>query len=171
MRNKPASYIGRIFDRILSVGVVLSSVLLVFIMLSISFDVILRYTINLPLEWAVEISEYILVGMTFFATAWVLKRDGHVKMDQLFNRLSPRAQTILNVITSTLSTITCLIIAWYSILVTLDHIHTNDSYFTTLEFPKWPVSAIIVVGFILLLFQFLRRTYGYLTDLKASPNQ
>lgn len=171
MRNKPASYMGRIFDRIITIGVVLSSVLLIFIMLSISFDIILRYTLNQPLEWAVEISEYILVGMTFFATAWVLKRDGHVKMDQLFNHLSPRTQTILNVITSILSAMACLIIVWYGILVTLDHIQTHDSYFTTLEFPKWPVSAIIVVGFVLLLFQFLRMIYGYLADLKASPDQ
>ncbi len=57
-----SSYIGRIFDRVITIGVVLSSLLLVFIMLSISFDVILRYTINQPLEWAVEISEYILVS-------------------------------------------------------------------------------------------------------------
>lgn len=112
-----------------------------------------------------------LVGMTFFATAWVLKRDGHVKMDQLFNHLGPRTQTILSVITSILSAVACLIIVWYGILVTLDHIHTGDSYFTTLEFPKWPVCAIIVVGFVLLLFQFLKRISGYLADLKASSNQ
>ena len=171
MSSKAISYIGRIFDRIITIGAVLSSVLLIFIMLSISFDVILRYTINQPLEWAVEISEYILVGLTFFAATWVLKRNGHVKMDQLFNHLGPRTQIVLNFITSILSAMACLIIVWYGIVVTLDHIHTGDSYFTTLEFPKWPVSAIIVVGFVLLLFQFLRMTYGYLTDLKARPDQ
>ena len=171
MRNKLLTKLARIFDHILTVGSVLSAVLLVFIMLTISFDVILRYTLNQPLEWAVEISQFILVGMTFFATAWVLKRDGHVKMDQLFNYLSPRSQNILNIITSVLSAIACLIVVWYGALVTLDHYGTDDRYYTTLEAPKWPISAMVVVGFLLLLFQFLRRIYGYLVDSKASSNQ
>ena len=161
----------RIFDHCLNVGAGLSSVLLVFIMLSISFDVILRYSINQPLEWAVEISEYILVGITFFAATWVLKRNGHVKMDQLFNYLSLRTQKILNIITSVLSAIACLIVVWYGVLVTLDHLRTDDRYYTTLEAPKWPVSAIVVVGFVLLLFQFLRNTYGYLINLKTLQDQ
>lgn len=171
MTNKPGTRIARIFDHILTAGAILSAVLLVFIMLAVSFDVILRYTLNQPLEWVVEISQYMLVGMTFFATAWVLKRDGHVKMDQLFNMLGPRTQYLLNTITSFLSAIACLIIVWYGTRVTLDHIQTGDRYYTTLETPKWPVSAIIVIGFLLLLFQFLRRICGYLADLKASSNR
>lgn len=170
MRNESGKRSARIFDHLLNFGAVLSGILLVFIMLSVSFDVILRYTLNQPLEWAVEISEYLLVGLTFFATAWVLRRDGHVKMDQLFNVLGPRTQNILNMITSILSAIACLIIVWYGTVVTIEHIQTGDSYYTTLEAPKWPISAIIVVGFVLLLFQFLRRIRGYLSDLKASPN-
>lgn len=171
MKIKLSTMMVRIFDHFLNVGAGLSSVLLVFVMLSISFDVILRYSLNQPLEWAVEISEYTLVGLTFFATAWVLKRDGHVKMDQLFNYLSPRTQKILNIITSVLSAIACLIVVWYGVLVTLDHLRTGDRYYTTLEAPKWPVSAMVVVGFLLLLFQFLRRIHGYLVDSKTSSNQ
>lgn len=170
MSNKPGSRIARLFDHFLNVGALLSGILLAFIMLSVSFDVILRYTLDQPLEWAVEISEYLLVGMTFFAAAWVLKRDGHVKMDQLFNALGPRTQKILNTTTSILSAIACLIIVWYGTVVTVEHIQTGDSYYTTLEAPKWPISAVIVVGFVLLLFQFLRRICEYLADLKASPN-
>ncbi len=171
MTNKLGTRITRIFDHVLTVGAVISAVFLVFIMLTVSLDVILRYTLNQPLEWAVEISQYVLVGMTFFATAWVLKRDRHVKMDQLFNMLGPRTQNVLNTITSLLSAIACLIIVWYGTGVTIDHIQTGDRYYTTLETPKWPISAIIVVGFLLLLFQFLRRIWGYLAELKASSNR
>ena len=171
MRNKPGTRISRTVDHVLTVGAVLSGIFLVFIMLSVSFDVILRYTLNQPLEWVVEISQYLLVGLTFFAAAWVLKRDGHVKMDQLFNTLGPRTQSVLSTITSILSAIACLIIVWYGTWVTLDHIQTGDSYYTTLETPKWPISAIVVVGFLLLLFQFLRGICGNLADLKASSNQ
>jgi len=171
MRNKPGTRISRTVDHVLTVGAVLSGIFLVFIMLSVSFDVILRYTLNQPLEWVVEISQYLLVGLTFFAAAWVLKRDGHVKMDQLYNALGPRTQSVLSTITSILSAIACLIIVWYGTGVTLDHIQTGDSYYTTLETPKWPISAIVVVGFLLLLFQFLRGIRGNLADLKASSNQ
>ena len=171
MRNKPANRISRIFDHVLTIGAALSGVILVFVMLSIAIDVALRYSLNQSLEWAVEVSEYLLVGLTFFAAAWVLKRGGHVRMDQLFNTLGTRTQNILNAITSFLSAIACLILVWYGIRVTLDHIQTGDRYYTTLEAPKWPVSAIIVVGFLLLLFQFLRRIRGYLADWKASSNR
>jgi len=171
MRNKPANRISRIFDHVLTIGAILSGVLLVFVMLSIAIDVALRYSLNQSLEWAVEISEYTLVAITFFAAAWVLKRNKHVNMDQLFNTLGTRTQNVLNAITSILSAIACLILVWYGIRVTLDQIQTGDRYYTTLEAPKWPVSAIIVVGFLLLLFQFLRRIRRYFAEWKASSNR
>ena len=69
MENEPGNIVNRIFERILSIGTMLACILLIFIMFAISFDVILRYSVNHPLEWVVEISQYSLVGITFFAAS------------------------------------------------------------------------------------------------------
>lgn len=171
MSHKPGKSALRVFDHILSIGAVSAGALLVFIMLAISLDVILRYSINQPLEWAVEISQYTLVVMTFLGAAWVLKRNKHVVMDQLIMRLSPKAQAALNAFTSILSAMACCVVVWYGTKVALEQFKTGDSYYSTLEAPKWPITAIVAAGFLLLFFQFLRMTREFLAQLKSSPEQ
>ena len=65
---------GAIFDRLLDVVSILACILLVFIMLSVCAEVVLRYFLGSPLIWVIEISEMNLLYITFLAIAWVLRR-------------------------------------------------------------------------------------------------
>jgi TRAP-type C4-dicarboxylate transport system permease small subunit len=95
-----------LFDRIIDLLASLAGGLILFMMLSICIDVVLRYFLNRPLTWGVEISEYILLWSTLLSVAWVLKIEGHVKIDLVVNRLNPRNQCLVNTITSILGAIT-----------------------------------------------------------------
>ncbi len=170
MSKNLVTKVTAIFDRILAIGAISAGVSLVFVMLSIALDVTLRYSLNRPILWTVEISQYIMVWITFMATAWLLKREGHVSMDQVINRLNPKTQALLNTITSTFGAIACLIVAWYGTQVTWGYFRGGDYYFTLLEAPKWPMTAIVVIGSFLLFIQFLRRSNWYLARWRASSD-
>jgi TRAP-type C4-dicarboxylate transport system permease small subunit len=102
------TWLGRAFDHVNTVMVVVSAALLLGLTFIVGADITLRYLFNKPLGWVKEVSEYILVGLGFLVAAWILKDDAHVKMDLVLNKVSSRTQTLLNIITSGISTVIVL---------------------------------------------------------------
>ncbi len=161
-----------IIDATLTSLVVLAAVILIFVMLSVNAEVIMRYFLNRPLLWVIEISEYSLLYITFLGTAWLLKKDGHVRMDLVLERLKPITQAVINITTSAILAIFCLILAWYGGEVTWEQFQVGTvKGGTILDFPLAAVLVVIPVGSFLLSIQFLRRSYGYLERWRADKEQ
>jgi len=158
---------GAIFDRILGVFMWIASSIFVGAMLIVCFDVVLRYFFNRPLIWAGEICEYILLGIAFFSAAWILKEEGHIKVEFVLAHLKPRNQALLNTITSILAAVVLLIITWYAAEITWDNFVRGVPIMRSLWIPKSPLLAVITLGSFLLFVQFLRRANGYLKSWRA----
>lgn len=166
MSFTPSTKIGSLFDKILRVLFVLACVLLIFVMLSVCLEIVMRYFVGRPQSWVVEISSYSLLFITFLSAGWVLRREGHVKIDLVLDLLSPRLRFGLNTITSVLSALMWLVITWYAGEATWDMYQTSERICTILEPLKYPLFAIIPVGSFILFIQSLRRTFGYVDSYK-----
>ncbi len=150
-----------VFDGTVDLLAILAGAVLGFLLLIIVTQVTLRI-FGLAILWIFEISKFSLLYITFLGTAWLLKKDGHVKMDIVLTRFSPRTQSLMNIITSILGVIICLVITWYGVKLIQHQIRVGDYFAGILEPPKWPIVLLIPLGTFLLFIQFLRRTYGYL---------
>ncbi len=159
------------FDRIIVLMTIFAGILLVSAMLIISGAVASRYFLGRPIGWVIEISEYIILFVTFLVAAWVLKQEGHVRMDIVLNQLNPRTQSMINIITSGISAIVCFILTWYGAKVTWELFQTGYFTPTLLELPKFIIIAIIFIGSFLLFIQFLRRTYDNWGSWRASRDK
>ncbi len=108
------SKLGRVFDFAIDKMARLADVILMFLMLSVCADVILRYFFNRPQAWVAEISEYLLLYITFLGAAWVLKNEGHVIVDVLVAQVSPKARAVLGVISSVIGAfvLSCRSLVW-----------------------------------------------------------
>jgi len=153
---------GTIFDRIIGFLFFLASVILALGVLIISVDVVLRYFVRQPLGWVIEVVAFSLLFITFLGAAWVLRIERHVKVDLVLNLLNPGARAALNITTSVLGGIMCLLLAWYSGHLTWDLFQSGERTITVLEWLKAPLVAVIPLGSFLLSIQFLRRAYAYL---------
>ncbi len=158
---------GVVFTHTLNLFGALAGVLVTFLMVGVSVDVFMRYFLNRPIFWMIEITQYAMVFILFLGAAWLLRQDGHVVMDVLIARLSQKSQNLANVITSILGAIVCLIITWYGVRVNWDYIQIDYIYSATLEIPAFLLQAVVPLGTFLLFIQFLRRAYGYLGKLRA----
>ena len=155
----------KIFDAVIKYLCYLAAAILVLMSLSISLDVILRYTINNPLKWVFEATEYSLLFITFLAATWVLKKDDHVKLDLALAVLGPRLRAGVNTFTSLIMAVVCLVITWSSVKYTI-YLFQNDV--TTIQYytiPQFTIYFIIPVGFFLLFIQSLKRTYQFLRQI------
>ena len=158
-----------VFDRALNVTAFAAAVLIIFMMLTICFDVVTR-RIGYPQKWTIEITEDYMIFITFLGAAWLLKKEGHVRMDILVNALNPRRQALLGIITSIIGVIISLYLVVWGSMTTLDHYQRDIFQMTPLLMPTAPLLAIIPIGGILLLIQFLRRTRGYLEAWRTAAS-
>ena len=151
-----------IFDRTSDLLALLAAILLTFLMLIICVQVVMRYFLMRPMPGVIEISEVSLVYITFLGATWLLRREGHVKMDMVLTRLNRRTRAWVNTVTAIIGAGTCLIITWYSALATWSHAQMGHYVASTIDIPTAPILAVIPVCCFLLFIQFLRRAYGYL---------
>ena len=159
------------FDRTNDVLAVLAIALLVFVMLIICGEVINRYLLGGTLKWVVEVTEYSIVYIAFLATAWLLRQDGHVKVELILNYCNPRTQSLINVITSGMAAIACLLIAFFSAQSTLYHFQDGILIPSLLRPAKWIMLAVIPVGSFLLFVQFVIRSYGYMQSWRVTSDK
>ena len=166
MGTKLVQKIPWVFDRIVEIFAFLSGLLTVLVMLGICIDVIMRYFFNAPIEGMIAFAEFSLLYITFLAAPWLLRIEGHVKMDFLITHLSLKKKALFGIISSIIGVIICVVFVWYGAQVTTE-LWLKGVYdlFKIQGFPKAIPTAIIPVCGLALLIQFLRRAYqdlGYL---------
>jgi len=121
----------------------------------------MRELLGLPQAWVVECSEYIILFITFFGAAWVMKGEGHISVEIVINALRPGKAALLNFATSILGLFVCLIIFIFGILSVLRAYNHHLITFTALELPKWPFLTVIPLGTLLLSLQFISRAHRF----------
>jgi TRAP-type C4-dicarboxylate transport system permease small subunit len=151
-----AGLLGRALDAALHACAVLGALILLAICLLVTWVVISRRWLGAPLGWNVELTEYALLYLTFLATAWVLRQDGHVRVDVLVNVLTARAQRILRRVTDGLALAVCLLLAYYAFGVTAEAYRDHLLLVKMLTIPKWPILAVVPLGFLLLAAELVR---------------
>jgi len=150
-----------VFDSCNSLLAVAAGIILTAMMLILTAEVVMRYFLRRPMAWVMESTELILVLTCFLGTTWLLKKERHVILDVVLNRLNQRARGLANTITSCVGAITCLIIAWYAFVVTWDFFLRDVTTAGLIAIPKGPFIAVMLLGFFLLFIQFTRRAYAY----------
>ncbi len=155
---KRLSRVISVFDRIIDGSAIAATLLVAFVMITICIEVVTRYT-GYTQRWTIEVVEYTLLYITFLGTAWVLKIDGHVRVDLVTNLLTSKAQAVLGVIASLIGIIISLVLVIYGSMITWELFITEKFLSTQLLPPAAPLYIIIPIGSIFLLLQFVRKTY------------
>ena len=165
----------QLFDHILNATAFLAGIILVFIMLSVGLEVIMRYFFNRPMIWVTEVTECLLLYTTFLGTGWLLREEGHVKVDIILNRLKPRATAFFGILSSLVGIFVSAMLAFYGMSVTWDYFRRGIYTPTAMEIPVAAILLIIPIGSFILLIQFVRRTgrfFGlYLIEKNQPTNQ
>jgi TRAP-type C4-dicarboxylate transport system permease small subunit len=158
MVDRNPSKVVLLFDRILAAGAVFAGLMVFFMMLSVCYDVVSRYFFNAPTVWADEISSVFLLFTPFFVGAWLLKRDGHVKMDLVVSFASPRTQLILEIAVSLIIAQISAIFIYYGSKIAWQVFEMGYRTDSILRLHKWPLISVIPLGFFLMFLQAIRNT-------------
>jgi len=159
---------GAVFDRLMGVLMYVACGIFTVALLLVVTEVITRYALNRPIGWAIEVCEYILVGIVSLGMAWLLKEEGHVTVDFLLNQLKPRPQALLTGITSALGAAVVLIIVSFGLLETIHLMERGAAETGILRIPKAYLLFPLCIGTFLFFIQLVRRSYKHLRGLRAA---
>ena len=138
--------------------VTLSSLILLFISLSVFVDVILRYFFNRPSLWVTEVSGHLFMYVIFLGTAYALQEDFHIRVDFVLDRFGPSARRVVNLITSLLSMVFCLVLLWQTGVMTWSAFKKGWVSPTLLSVPYVYIYVSMVFGSLMLFLTFLMQT-------------
>jgi TRAP-type C4-dicarboxylate transport system permease small subunit len=142
----------RIVEQILLAGSVL---VIVFVMLFVCAEVLLRYAFNAPIPGHLEGSELLLPIIVFLALSYTQATRGHVGMDLVLDMLPPKARRRATMSTLFLSVFICAVLAWFSFKNAVQLWRYDDVTMTPPYFPTWPSAAAIPLGYALISIRML----------------
>jgi TRAP-type mannitol/chloroaromatic compound transport system permease small subunit len=86
--------LSKVFDNVLTGTAYASGAIIVLMMLSMSYEVAVRYFFLAPTKWAADSAGYMQYALVLLGAAWMLKMDSHTKIEILLQRLQSKTRTI-----------------------------------------------------------------------------
>lgn len=130
------------------------------------FDVFMRFVINRPIDWAMDITELLQAAIAFLAATYVLKVGGHVNMSALVGNVSPAVRLRMKIVSTA---ITCLTSGWMAFLgwsLFTKSIDISEKSFG-IELPLAPWKLLVSFGFGVMCLQGL----AMLIELWLHPDE
>jgi len=150
----------------------ISSFLIYPLLLIVIYEVFMRYALNAPTVWGFEMTAFIYGLHYMFGLSYTENQNGHVSVDVITSRISPKARGILGVVTYlliflpvyTLMTISAFRYAYTS---TVEHELNSTSWAPAI----WPYKILMAIAFLFLVLQGLSTTLKCIRFLGGNSSE
>lgn len=131
-----------------SVGVLLLAVI-------VFGGVLWRYLLGSPLDFALPVSEYILLAIIFLAMSGTLLLDGHVRIDFVTDMMPKRVGLIVRQFGDAVGILVVALLGWLSIQHFSNVLRTGETDISILRVPLWATQWLQILGFTLMLATYI----------------
>lgn len=136
--------------------------LLIPLMLLTTGDVLGRKFISKTIPGTFELSEYMLAVFILLGAAYTQQVKGHVGVDFLISRLSPRIRILCKIITTLLSLFIIAILVWQGWVEGIRERTVSDM----LRIPQSPFRILVAIGGFLLALELMMDLIDFIKKLK-----
>ena len=156
--------ISRWSGKIVSFGIILNC-------LVVGYDVFLRYVLNSPIYWGLELNLFIFGIYLMIGAAYTLLDHEHVSMDAVYGRLSLKKRMVLDIFSYVVILIFLAFFLWQTIRFTAESwkvLEISDSMWGPI---LYPVKTFIPIGVFLVMLQALANFVRIIRGIGATPNE
>jgi TRAP-type C4-dicarboxylate transport system permease small subunit len=147
--------LARILDRLVRALGFLGQLVLLFMVVTICYDVVMRYVFLAPTTWSLEINTFLIVFLAVIPAAEVLRADAQLRIGFLADRLPLAVRRALHALMCVLGVGFCAVMVWKSGLMSLQAVQYGERMSTTLGTPMAIPYLFLPVGFGVLGLAFL----------------
>lgn len=153
--------VGVVWQRIVDSFAFLGIAMILFLALAIAYDVTGRNLIpGISAPWIIEVTKVVLLGFTFFACPWILRRRGHVTFDLVVDLLPKQAKRVFIKIGLFISLLSLLALSFYSYNMMIDAMQRGIYEINVLKIPRWLFFFSILVGSVFTVIEIIRQILG-----------
>ncbi len=116
-------------------------------------EVFFRYAWGAPVVWTGELGQLLFGVYGVLAGGYVMAHHGHVNVDLVYSRFSPRTKAAVDVCTSFMFFIFVGALVYFGTSFALESISYWERSMSAWNPPIWPVKLAIPIGAFLLLLQ------------------
>ncbi|MEZ4237795.1 MAG: TRAP transporter small permease [Myxococcota bacterium] len=108
-------------------------------------NVVCRTAFGFSLAWAQELSQFLMIAVTFVGLSYAASQGRHIRMTAIYDQLSPRAQKATMVGISATTSALLAVLAVYGVSYAAT-VHTLGTVSPALRVPLWVVYAVAPLG-------------------------
>jgi TRAP-type C4-dicarboxylate transport system permease small subunit len=143
-------------DALTRAGFICAAGCLAGIVIAYCYEVVARYFFNAPTSWASALVSYALCGIVFLATPELTRKNIHIVINVLIDRMPARQVVHLQRIITLACAATCLFAAWVVGTTAVTQYRQGIETILNWPVPKWPLTTVIAYGLLSAGIYFLR---------------
>jgi TRAP-type mannitol/chloroaromatic compound transport system permease small subunit len=151
-------FVGRFAMRLLFV---LAAVLL--------YSTFSRVVLGVPVNWVMEMSQFILSAYYLLGGAYSLQMDSHVRMDLFYSRMTPKNRAVTDAFTILFVMFYLGVLLWGGVSSTGYSWEYNQVNYTAWAPPLWPIKSIMTLGIFLMLLQVISTFFKDIALARGTP--
>jgi TRAP-type mannitol/chloroaromatic compound transport system permease small subunit len=114
-----------------------------------------RLALGVPINWALEMSQFLLSAYYLLGGAYALQLDQHVRMDLFYGRLPARKRALTDAFTILFVIFYLCVLFGGAVSSTNYAIVYHQKNYTAWGPPLWPIKVVMTVGVFLMLLQLI----------------
>lgn len=117
------------------------------------YGVVMRYLVRDPIVWGGQVLLLLLIPVLLLSGGYVLLVRGHVRLDALYSRWSPRGQAIADAATFIVFLLFTTTLAWVTIEMAWESVKIREASWYIFKAPIYPKKIALALAVVLLLLQ------------------
>lgn len=130
-----------------------------FVVFVITFEVVMRHVLHSPTNWAHETTMYLCAAIYLISGAYVHRYRGHINMDIVYTRFSPRIKAIVDLLTFPIIFLFCGMLIWFGGKFFWSSFTIGEVSLSPWGPPIYPVKLLIPLSGFLVLLQGLANIF------------
>jgi len=127
--------------------------------LAITFEVVMRYFFNAPTIWVIDASAYALLWVAFLSAPWLIRHEGHIRIDFVTARIGPWARSLAATATALAGATIMTVVLWQTANETIQSYVRNTHTIGSWEIPRTLIWFVMPIGSFFTVLEFLRSAW------------
>ncbi|MGE0007406.1 MAG: TRAP transporter small permease subunit [Parvibaculaceae bacterium] len=128
-----------------------------------------RLVTGIPINWALEMSQFVLSAYYLLGGAYSMQMDSHVRMDLLYGRLSPKKRAVTDALTILFVIFYLAVLFAGGVSATNYAIVYKQQNYSSWAPLLWPVKVVMTVGILLMLLQTIAAFFRDVAAARGRP--
>ncbi len=128
-----------------------------------------RLIFGVPINWALEMSQFLLSAYYLLGGAYTLQTGGHVRMDLIYDRLSARRRAMTDAITILFVIFFLGVLFWGGVSSTQYAIVYNQKNYSAWAPVLWLIKIVMTAGVFLMLLQCVATFFKDIAIWRGKP--